>query len=284
MAFLIASILLSTSVLVLFKYFKQWRIDNLQAIIVNYIVSAAIGFISYEGSSSLSIVIEKPWFPVSLILGVLFIGVFFLFALSSQMAGVAITAVASRMSVVIPVTAAFLIFGETANIFKIVGIGLALPAFYFTFKKKNNEKIALLSLLLPLAIFFGAGSNDLLMKYIEHYYIDNDLFQLLAVIFTLSLIIGSVVLIVQLALKKTVLQLKNIAAGLALGLVNFYSTYYMFRSMAYFDASVMFPVINVGVVGIAALSDRFLFKEKFSLLNWLGIGLALLAIILISMG
>lgn len=284
MAFLIASILFSASILVLFRYFKQWGIDNLQAIIVNYVVAAAIGFASHEGASSLGIIVEKPWFPVSIILGILFIGVFFLFALSSQVAGVAITAVASRMSVVIPVTAAFLLFDETATLTKIFGIALALPAFYLTFKKKRNEKVAFLTLLLPLAIFIGTGSNDLLMKYTEYHYLQDDLFQLLAVVFTLSLVIGVIILLVRVVLGKTVLQTKNIAAGLALGMVNFYSTYFMFRSMEYFDSSVMFPVLNIGVVSLAAFSDAFLFNEKFSTANRIGIGLALLAIVLISIG
>ena len=284
MAFLIASILFSASILVLFRYFKQWGIDNLQAIIVNYIVAAAIGFASHEGASSLGIIVEKPWFSVSIILGILFIGVFFLFALSSQVAGVAITAVASRMSVVIPVTAAFLLFDETATLTKIFGIALALPAFYLTFKKKRNEKVAFLTLLLPLAIFIGTGSNDLLMKYTEYHYLQDDLFQLLAVVFTLSLVIGVIILLVRVVLGKTVLQTKNIAAGLALGMVNFYSTYFMFRSMEYFDSSVMFPVLNIGVVSLAAFSDAFLFNEKFSTANRIGIGLALLAIVFISIG
>ncbi len=284
MAFLIASILFSASILVLFRYFKQWGIDNLQAIIVNYVVAAAIGFASHEGASSLGIIVEKPWFPVSIILGILFIGVFFLFALSSQVAGVAITAVASRMSVVIPVTAAFLLFDETATLTKIFGIALALPAFYLTFKKKRNEKVAFLTLLLPLAIFIGTGSNDLLMKYTEYHYLQDDLFQLLAVVFTLSLVIGVIILLVRVVLGKTVLQTKNIAAGLALGMVNFYSTYFMFRSMEYFDSSVMFPVLNIGVVSLAAFSDALLFNEKFSTANRIGIGLALLAIVFISIG
>lgn len=284
MAFLIASILFSASILVLFRYFKQWGIDNLQAIIVNYVVAAAIGFASHEGASSLDIIVEKPWFPVSIILGILFIGVFFLFALSSQVAGVAITAVASRMSVVIPVTAAFLLFDETATLTKIFGIALALPAFYLTFKKKRNEKVAFLTLLLPLAIFIGTGSNDLLMKYTEYHYLQDDLFQLLAVVFTLSMVIGVIILLVRVVLGKTVLQTKNIAAGLALGMVNFYSTYFMFRSMEYFDSSVMFPVLNIGVVSLAAFSDALLFNEKFSTANRIGIGLALLALVFISIG
>lgn len=284
MAFLFASILFSASILVLFRYFKQWGVDNLQAIIVNYVVAAAIGFVLHEGASSLSIIVEKPWFPISIILGILFIGVFFLFALSSQVAGVAITAVASRMSVVIPVTAAFLLFDETATYTKIFGIALALPAFYLTFKKERNEKVALLALLLPFAIFVGTGSNDLLMKYTEFYYLQDDLFQLLAVVFALSMAIGLSVLAYRLSLKTTVLQTKNLAAGLALGLVNFYSTYFMFRSMGHFDSSVMFPVLNIGVVSLAAFSDALLFNEKFSTANRIGIGLALLAIVFISIG
>ncbi|PKP52298.1 MAG: hypothetical protein CVT92_09415 [Bacteroidetes bacterium HGW-Bacteroidetes-1] len=284
MLYLFASIVFSALILILFRYFTRFGIDNLQAIIGNYFIAAIIGYIAYPGSPDFLSITKLSWFPMAVLLGFIFIGVFFLFALSSQKAGVAVTAVASRMSVVIPVAGGFLLFGEQATLFKIIGILIALPAFYFTFKNKQKMKFNISLALLPFFIFLGTGTNDLLMKYTDHHFLTNDLFLLLATIFAFAFIIGSSVLLIRLYKKKTQLHVKHFGAGLVLGLVNFGSTYYMFKSMEFFDSSVMFPILNTGVVSLAALADYLLFNERLSRTNWIGILLAIIAIIFISLG
>ncbi len=49
MIFLILTILQSTAIFVVMKLFTRFRIDNWQAITVNYVVAAAFGFIIYRG-------------------------------------------------------------------------------------------------------------------------------------------------------------------------------------------------------------------------------------------
>ena len=284
MVYLILAILFSTSILILFRYFKKWEVDNLQAIVANYLLAAIVGYTAYEGPASFGDITSKSWLPISILLGFLFIGVFFLFALSSQKAGVAVTAVASRMSVIIPVIGGFILFGESATFLKILGIAVALPAFYLTFKKGPDQKLNSLTILLPLFIFLGAGSNDLLMKFTDFNFLKNDLFLLLAVIFFISMIIGSTILVIRIIKQTVKPNIKSMLAGLLLGMVNFASTYFMFRSMDFFDSSVMFPLINIGVVTLAAFAEYTLFGEKLSLINQSGILLAIIAIILISLG
>jgi len=286
MLYLLASILFSASILILFRLFTRFEIDNLQAIIANYFVAALIGFSSQTSLVGISQVSNAPWFLMSLVLGTIFIGVFFLFALSSQKAGVSITAVASRMSVVIPVLGGFVLFGEQAGWVKIVGITLAFPAFYLTFKRNQEKSRArnILFYLLPVFIFFGTGANDLLMKYTDFHYVEDDLMLLLASIFFVAMIYGLLVLGALLIAGRTSISLKSWLAGVFLGLINFGSTYYMFRSMTFFESSVMFPILNTGVVSLAAMADYFIFKQRLSPINMAGIALSLVAIILISIG
>lgn len=284
MLFLASSIIFSVSILILFRYFKKLGINNLQAIIVNYFTAGIIGYCAHHESFTFSTIHQAAWYPLTLVLGFIFIGVFLLFAFSSQQAGVAVTAVASRMSVVIPVIGGFILFGEQAGVFKILGILMVLPALFLTFKKSNSSVLKLSLIALPILLFLGTGTNDLLMKYTDFHYIDADLFLVLATIFSHAMIIGLIVLAFQLFKEQTALEFKNLFGGILLGLLNFGSTYYMFRSMALFDSTVLFPIFNAGVVSIAALSDYLLFGEKLSRTNWIGIALALISIFLISIG
>lgn len=284
MIFLISAILLSTSILIIFRYFSRFGIDNLQAIVSNYFIAATIGFFASSEILSVALVVQRSWFSLAVLLGLIFIGVFFLFALSSQKAGVAITAVASRMSVVIPVAGGIFLFGDQIGLIKAIGLILALAAIFFILRKNGKSELKIGAVALPLFIFIGAGTNDLLMKYAEFHFLKDDLMLFLASIFFIALIVGLIVLIQRYLKGQSRLAWKHLFAGLFLGLVNFGSTYFLIKSMMHFESSVLFPIVNAGVVSLAALADRMLFKEKFTYYNWIGIGLAILSIIFISKG
>ncbi len=284
MLYLIATTLLSAAIFVVFKLFKKLGINNLQAIVTNYLVAGTTALLVYSGEINLARFVEASWFPFSFLIGGAFIGVFFLFALSSQKAGIAITAVSSKMSVVIPTLAGFILFFEQGSIVKILGILLALLALYMALRKDKKDKIKLSwkVILLPLFLFLGTGINDLMMKIAEHYYVTDDLLLLLANIFFVALLIGSSVLLFNLKKTPQALKFKNILAGSMLGLINFGSTYFLFKSMACYDNSVLFPVRNAGVVALTALVALIFFSEKLSKTNWAGIGIAIIAIIMIA--
>ena len=61
-------------------------------------------------------------------LGVLFIVIFNLMARTSQQLGVSVASVATKMSLVIPVLAGLLLYGEELNFLKVAGIATALVA------------------------------------------------------------------------------------------------------------------------------------------------------------
>ena len=72
--------------------------------------------------------------------------------------------------------------------------------------------------------------------------------------------------------------------GLILGLLNFGATYFLLLAMSHFESSVLFPTVNMSVVVLSALTGLILFHEKLSRVNWIGIGLAVLAILMITSG
>lgn len=284
MVYLIIAILTSTSIMILFKVFKRYEISVMQAITVNYLVASAFGFSVSSSQVTIKSITAAPWFDMALIVGITFIGGFFLFALSAQKAGVAITAVASKMSVVIPVILGFTIFGEYISVLKILGILFTLSAFYLIFKKEKGFKIDYRFIILPLMLFIANGSNDSLLKYIQHHFIDsnNDFILFLSTIFFIALLLGSLILGYNMTFKNKKLKFKNIFAGIFLGLLNWYSTLYFLKALSILDVSVVVPVLNVSIVSLSAITGYFVFKEKLRPINWLGIFLALLAILFIA--
>ncbi|WP_445752857.1 hypothetical protein [Polaribacter sp.] len=84
MIYLLLSILFSSGLFVIFKFFGIFKIDVLKAIVVNYIIAFILGFFFSESTFSILEVPYQPWFLGSIILGILFVSIFFVMAMTSQ--------------------------------------------------------------------------------------------------------------------------------------------------------------------------------------------------------
>jgi len=289
MIYLILTIIVSTSIVITFKVFPRFKVDNTQAITTNYLVGALLSFSMHPEAYSFTDLPGRNWFIFATIIGFTFITTFFLFALSAQKVGVAITSVTSKMSVVIPVTIGIVLYAEPATAMKITGIITALLAFYLTFKREGKEKIDYRLLILPILLFLGTGSNDSLTKHATTQLpgFGNDFMLFLGVVFTVGFIVGSLIWIITRRKGDSadaIFSPKSLLAGVWLGLLNFGSSYFFVVALGFFDSSVFFPIFNVSIVSLSALSGFLLFKEKLRPVNWVGIFLAICAIILVALG
>ena len=281
---LLLAILFGTLIITGFKVMPLLKLDAFQVITVNYLVAVLYGFTIWNAPFSFALWSSKSWFVISIIIGVFFILTYVLFARSSEKAGLAITAVASKMSVVIPVLAGFLLFGDRVNIQKITGIVLTMAAFYLIFLPEKGLKVNYRFILLPLLLLLGNGMNDVLVKYTQHFYLYHDEGLFLSFVFFVALVIGVVVLFFKQFIKGRFITLRSLLAGIVLGSLNYWGAYFFLLSMEYYQASFLFPVVNVGIVGLSALVSYVVFKEKLSKINWLGILIAIIAITLVSIG
>lgn len=289
MLVLIFAILCFVSIFILFRYFEKWKVDNMQAIVVNYLVASILSFLLYNGDISFSDALKQAWFIPSLILGVLFMVSFYLYALSAQRSGVALTAVASKMSVVIPVILGSIIYtNENLNALKWIGLGLSLISFYLIFKSKKGSNINVKLLILPTIIFFAAGANDTLMRWIKvHYSIGNgnnfnEEIYFVAILFSISFLTSLFFIAGQAITNPRPIHWQSIGAGALLGVLNVLSATSMFVAMGKFESAFFFPVFNVSIVSLSALSGILLFREKLSTVNLIGIALALITISIIA--
>lgn len=284
---IILALLFSTLIMVSFKLFDRFRIDTIQAITVNYIVAVAAGLLSYRGEIKASEILSLPWLYHGMFIGCFFILVFFVFATSSRKVGIAITAVSSKMSVVIPVlVGVFILKNDHFTVVKIIGIVIALVAFYLTFKKKEPIDLKKRYFLLPVLLFLGNGTNDSMMSYTNFTFntnSQNETTLLLIVIFSTALILGLGITFWRSVIMKHPVFIRNIVAGAILGILNYLSTYYFFKSLDLYPNSVFFPVFNAGIVSLSALTGFLVFREKLRTINWIGIMAAIAAIIIIAL-
>jgi uncharacterized membrane protein len=282
--FLLLSILFSTGLFVVFKYFGIYKIDVLKAIFVNYIVAFSMGFFFAERQIPISEIYLQPWFSGALFLGALFVSIFFVMAMTAQKNGVSVTSIAGKMSVVVPVFFGILLYNESVTFLKIVGIIMALIAVYLSsVKEEKSEKNG--TLLLPILLFIGSGTIDTLLKYIqENYVADEDVSIFSGSLFGIAGVFAFLILVIKTIKKRESFGYKNIIAGIILGVPNYYSIIFLIKALQNknFESSTLFTINNVAIVVVSTLVGLFFFKEKFSIKNKIGVAMAILGIILVT--
>ena len=281
MLYLLLSVLFSSAIFIIFKLFDTYKINTLQAIVFNYFTAFTIGILSHESAVKFVELPSKPWFIGAIVLSLLFISVFNVMAITSQKNGVSVAAVAGKMAVIIPVLFGVLLYKEHLTPQKTLGIVLGLCAVYFITKKSKSNNTHKASLIFPILLFLGAGIIDTTIKYVQINYVsssDTNLFS--GIVFGLAGLFGIFVY----CIKPSPITLKNGIAGVILGIVNYYSIYYLLKvlDIKNISSAVVFSINNVTIVALCTLLGLFIFKEKLTPKNWIGIGIAIISILLIT--
>ena len=285
MIFLVLSILISSGLFVIFKYFDVYRVDVLKAIVVNYVVAFSLGFINSEKKVALVEIVNQDWIFGAFFLGALFVSVFFVMAKTAQVNGVSVASVAGKMSVVIPVFFGVFLYQESLSLLKLIGIIVALLAVYLASVKSKDLQQQQKRIIYPVLLFFGSGTIDTVLKYVEINYVAKDEVAIFSgTLFAIAAIFGLVILAIKTLQKPEAFGLKNVIAGILLGVPNYYSIIFLIKALQVegFESSTLFTINNVGIVIFSTLIGLVLFKEKLSSKNILGVLLAILGIILVT--
>jgi drug/metabolite transporter (DMT)-like permease len=284
--YILLSVLCSTTLFVLFKLFETHGVNTPKAIVANYLVAGLFGIILFNSPQAILEIPGKSWFWMSCVLGFLFISLFYLMATIAQKISVSTASVSSKMSVVIPVLAAIVLYNDSISILKGLGIVLALAGLYFA-TKKSEKQVAVAGLYwLPVILFFGSGLLDTLFKLAENRIVPpGDQLLFIPSIFLMAFIIGMIVTGLQAFTKKTFkIETGSVVGGILLGVVNYGSIYFIWSALSQpaAQSSEVFPVANMGVVAASALVGIVAFKEQFTFKNWAGIALCVAAIAIIA--
>ncbi|MFV8327707.1 EamA/RhaT family transporter [Flavobacterium sp. ZS1P14] len=278
MLFLIISILCSVTVGVLFKFSRRYAVSNTQIVASNYVFALVLCYFFFSPDLN-GIANLAPW-GIYMTIGVLLPAVFLFLAASIKYMGIVKTDAAQRLSLFIPILAAWLIFKEDFNSLKVTALLVGLPALLLILAKpsRNTEN----KWIYPAVVLLGFGLIDILFKQIA---LDASLpyTTSLFVVFGIALVIMIIAVIYEVIVGKVELNIKNILFGCLVGIFNFGNILFYLKAHQAFaqNPSTVFAGMNMGVIIIGSLVGIFVFKEKLTKMNFAGLFFALLAIILI---
>jgi drug/metabolite transporter (DMT)-like permease len=243
---------------------------------------------SLDLTKVLSVGWETPWLFPSFILGLFFIFTFNLMAACTQYFSVAIASVSSKISLVLPVIFSLLVLKINVDQFQYwnyVGIGISLVSIWFVSRRGEGHvshmPTGLNVLLLPVSVFVFSGAIDIIINYSNANFIppeDTKVFPVFAFFF--AAMSGLTLAFI----RKEKWKFESITAGVLLGMPNYFSIYFLLKALTAFgnDGALLYPVFNMGIIISSSLAGVLIFRERLSLLNRLGVVLAILAIFLVS--
>ena len=279
MMYLIIAVLCSVAVSVLLKILRQKNIDIRQTIVSGYPVAFLLTWVLLKPDVSSIGALGDAW-GIIIALGVLLPAVFIILGRAIESVGMVATDAAQRLSLIIPIVAAFLLFGEVLTGTRILGLALGFLALGALVYRPQHRLINTQAKQTPLWLFgvwLGYGVIDILFKQVAK--------QGAAFPLTLFVTFGlaGLLLLGYLLITRVRWQGKALSAGLLLGALNMGNIYAYVRAHQVLSESpsIVFTGMNVGVIAVATLIGVGVFKESLNRIKIVGLLLAVCCVVVL---
>ena len=280
-------------------------LERLPLIRTNYAVAAIIGFFAsvalgqahISGSAAL----------LAAVTGILFVAGLLIWARAIQAAGLALSVVAMRTAVVIPLLAAVFIWHEQPSMIEIAGSFVALLALALVLSDVasrqspvGDETAARDAKNVPssaIDIRQSSLGNRSSLVWLVLLFIVEGLVMVPALVFrkelplnetmpfqTIIFVAAFGVTTLLYYMRRPRLVPETLKWGALLGTANFGNYLFLVLALTALPGLVVYPVIAAGELGLMAVAGVALWKEKVGIRSWLGITLAVLALVLIQLG
>jgi drug/metabolite transporter (DMT)-like permease len=291
MLYLILTVACSVLLGFVFKLFARYQVDGFQAIVFNYLTCFICGWLHLGSFPVKTENFGSPWMPYALVLGLIFISGFNMAALTVRHFGVTVGQVMQKMSILLTVPFAILVYHESAGWLKLLGFLFALASIVLVnwpSKLPGTETKAIPGqnqppksmLWIPIATWVMAGLLEVLLVRVQNEGLtDMNDPTFIITIFGTAGILGLLVATIGWGTGRFQFSWRNLVAGIVLGIPNYGSMLFMLWALnSGLEGSFVFPVANVGIIVATTIGAVTLFREKLSPVNWLGIVLAVTAI------
>ncbi|MDA9564251.1 EamA family transporter [Flavobacteriales bacterium] len=258
----------------------------MHAITINYFVASTCGFIYSDSSFDISEILSSAWIFHALIIGSIFMLVFYLLAIGTQKVGITISTVANKMSLIIPVAVSIIWYdSDQFSWIKLVGIFIALTSVYLTTTNEGKLAFDKKYIWLIIIIFLFQGIADTVFSHAQKTAVEEEEMGLFfSILFFVAGITGLIASLPKITSGTQPIKGKALFFGLLIGIPNFLTLKFFFDALntPSIEPSIAYPLVSMGIILASSITGLLLFKERLSWLNWAGIGLSFLAIVTLT--
>lgn len=287
MLFITLSIFSSCTLLWLFRYFSDKNLHIAGIITFNYITCFIWTLIVNKNNIEFSTFNSDPWNYYAIIMGGLFIITFNIMSKSVTHFGIMISSVSQKMSLIAPILVGIIFYNENITIIRVLGIFLAITAIFvinMPFNNQSANKGQIRFILYPVLTWALSSIIDSVFYVIGKNTGKDQSSLFLSTLFGSAAFLGLGFLLISRFKEKEKIPMHIFPYGILLGTLNFSSIHFLMKAISQgWEASVMFPINNVGIIAISMIGALLLFKEPTNKYKYLGVALAISAVLMITL-
>lgn len=293
LVYLALAVACSLGIGVIFKLAAGRAVDRLGMLTVNYAAACALGVVL--GGSGLGADLGAASggaLGLGALTGALFIAGFFLYASATATAGLSVAVGVMRLSVAVPFLASWGIWGEVPTLGQGAGLLLAGGAFVLMARRgePGEESVPgtepdVSRALVLMALFVVGGFVDVLLKvFSEAFGAEMSEAAFLSLVFGTAAGIGAALVLARRARGVALPGAAAWAYGMVLGAVNYGSAAFLIAAIQRLPGPFVFPANSIAVVLGGALLGVAVWGERLGRSAQVGLGVAALALLLLSLG
>ena len=253
-------------------------VDRVAIIRTSFAVAAILAFFGavITGSPHIS----RPSALLAIVLGIAFVLMFFFWVKSSRTAGTGMAIVALETAIAIPMLASVVFWHERLTWMEITQSVIALIAFGLLISEvvsKVQTNPASPGWFWLAGLFTISGLVNTGAKLFQEKMVPQEIMPFLALLF----ISGFVVTTLLYYRRKSRVSRPALTYGAALGATNIGYYLFLILGLTILPGTVVYPVTAAGEIGLITLVGFAIQRKKLRFRGWLGIGLAVLALVLV---
>ena len=282
MLHLLAAILCSASMALVLRCFRDPKGNRYGIILGNYLTCILLSaLLTPRGSSVLRG--DSSTLLLGGIAGAFFVAGLVMMQTAVRRCGAGLTAAFSRLGLLVSLGVSVLFFHETPSPLRLLGVGLVLAALVLIHGPKEEERRARRRFWLLLLTLLCCGGADAMAKVYEQLGVQSESTRYFFWLFLTALALTALLALLEWKRSGKKLLLKELSAGLLVGVPNYFSSYLLLRALQRLPAFLVYPVYSTGTILLVLLVGALLFRERLSRRQGLGVGLILAALVLLNL-
>lgn len=282
--FLLIAILSSASMAVVLKIFRKQEGNRYGILLGNYLTCVILAFIMMPKGTDSFQAGSETWLA-GIIAGFLFVAGLVGMQSSVRLNGAILTSAFSKLGLIIPLLVSIVFFAESVRLIQIPGFIMVFAAFilisFDSDASLGGETGRVYPLLLILVLVF-CGSADAMAKVYEQVGRQGSDGMYFLILFAVAACLTFGLLIYETVKNKRKMRWREFAAGILVGIPNYFSSVLLLKALTGLPASIVYPCFSAGTLLIVTLIAIPVFKEKPGPKTWIGLGLIAGALILLN--
>lgn len=281
MLYLLFAVLSSASMALALRRFRDPAGNRYGLILGNYLSCILLAVLLTPKAVSV-LHSSLPTVGMGMISGVFYVAALVLMQTSVHRSGAGLTAAFAKLGLLVSLGVSILFFGERPGVLQLAGAGLVLAALVLIHGAGAQGQARKGFWLLLLTLLCN-GCADAMAKVFEQLGSSAENTGYFFWLFLTSFLLTAGLALAERRRSGKRLLWKELAAGLAVGIPNYFSSYLLLLALGLLPAFLVFPVFSTGTILLVLLVGALVFRERLTRRQGVGVGLILAALVLLNL-